>query len=67
MNHYTYDDLAREIAALTPEQRCQPVRCLEPYDEPACLEVVSLAVSTAETKGSDDDVLLDEGDVYLQS
>ena len=25
MNPYTYDDLAKDIAALTPEQRKQPV------------------------------------------
>jgi hypothetical protein len=66
MASYTYDDLANDIANLTPEQRRQPVRFLEPYDEPACPEVVSLAITTAQVKNSDD-VLLGEGDVYLQS
>jgi len=63
---YTYDDLAADIAKLSPEQRRQPVQFLEPYDEPACLQVVSLAVSTAEVE-VEDEVLLEEGDVYLQS
>ena len=67
MNRYTYDDLAKDIAKLSPEQRMQPVRCLEPYDEPACLAIVCLAVSTAETRNGDGEVLFDEGDVYLQS
>ena len=67
MKPYTYDDLAADIADLTPEQRRQPVRLLEPYDDAACLAVVSLAVATARVEGGDDEVLLDEGQVYLQS
>ena len=67
MRPYTYNDLATDIAKLNPEQRRQPVRCLEPYDIPACLTVVTLAVSTARTMNGDDELLLDEGDVYLQS
>ena len=66
MQTYTYDDLANDIARLTPEQRQQPVRCLEPYDDSACLAVVSLAVATAQME-NDDAVLLEEGSVYLQS
>jgi len=66
MTPYTYDDLAADIAKLTPELRQQPVRVLEPYDQPACLSVVSLAVSTAR-KENDGVLLLDEGDVYFQS
>ena len=66
MQTYTYDDLANDIARLTPKQRQQPVRCLEPYDDPACLAVVSLAVATAQME-NDDAVLLEEGSVYLQS
>jgi hypothetical protein len=65
--HTRYDDLANDIADLTPEQRKQPVRLLEPYDEPACLGVVSLAVATAQARNGDEEVLLDEGDIYLQS
>jgi hypothetical protein len=67
MTPYTYDDLAKDIANLTDEQRQQPVRLLEPYDDPACLEVVSLAVATAQVENGDDEVLLDKGDIYLQS
>jgi hypothetical protein len=67
MNPYTYDDLARDIANLTPEQRRQAVRLLEPYDDAACLAVVSLAVATDRVTCGDDEVLLDEGQVYLQS
>ena len=67
MNPYTYNDLAADIAKLTPEQRRQPVRLLEPYDQAACLTAVSLAVSTAQTKDDDGELLLDEGDVYLQT
>jgi len=66
MRPYTYDDLAKDIAKLTNEQRKQPVRFLEPYDEAACLAVISLAVATASAKDGDD-VILDEGQVYLQS
>jgi hypothetical protein len=64
---YTYDDLANDIAKLTPDQRKQPVRLLEPYDDAACLAVVSLAVATDQVANDDDEVLLDEGQVYLQS
>jgi hypothetical protein len=64
---YTYNDLAADIAKLTLEQRQQTVRLLEPYDQPACLAVISVAVSTAQTKDDDGELLLDEGDVYLQS
>jgi hypothetical protein len=67
MRTYTYDDLAADIAKLTAEQRQQPVRCLEPYDDPACLAVVSLAVATAKVTSGDGEVLLKEGEVYLQS
>ena len=67
MTPYTYDDLASDIAKLSPEQRQQPVRLLEPYDDPACLAVVSLAVSTAQARDNDGELLLEEGDVYLQS
>jgi hypothetical protein len=67
MRPYTYDDLAKDIANLTEEQRRQPVRFLEPYDEAACLAVVSLAVATARAKDGDCNVLLDTGQVYLQS
>jgi hypothetical protein len=67
MNPYTYGDLANDIAKLSTEQRRQCVRLLEPYDDPACLAVVSLAVSTAKTKNDEGDLLLDEGDVYLQA
>jgi hypothetical protein len=67
MTPYTYDDLAKDIAKLTEEQRTQPVHFLEPYDEAACLAVVSLAVATASAKDGDGDVILDEGQVYLQS
>jgi hypothetical protein len=67
MRPYTYDDLAKDIANLTEEQRRQPVRFLEPYDEAACLAVVSLAVATARAKDGDGNVLLDTGQVYLQS
>ena len=67
MRPYTYDDLAKDIARLTAEQRNQPARFLEPYDEPACPAVISLAVATAKVMGSDDEVLLKEGEVYLQS
>ena len=67
MRPYTYDDLAKDIGKLTEEQRRRPVRFLEPYDEPACLAVVSLAVATASAKDGDGNVLLDTGQVYLQS
>jgi len=67
MRSYTYDDLGKDIAGLTAGQRRQPVRFLEPYDEAACLAVVSLAVATASAKDGDGDVILDEGQVYLQS
>ena len=67
VSSYTYDDLAADIAKLTPEQRRQSVRFLEPYDEPACPSVASLAVATAQVTGDDDEVLLREGEVYLQS
>ena len=67
MRPYTYDDLASDIAKLSAEQRAQPVRLMEPYDDAACLSVESLAVSTAQTKSDDGDLLLDDGDVYLQS
>ncbi len=67
MRSYTYDDMAKDIAELTEEQRRQPVRFLEPYDEAACLAVVSLAVATAPTKDDDGDVLIGEGQVYLRS
>jgi hypothetical protein len=66
MPSYTYDDLASDIAKLTAEQRRQPARFLEPYDEPACLAVVSLAVASEEVI-SEGEVLLKEGEVYLQS
>ncbi len=67
METYTYDDLAADIARLTPEQRKQPVRLLEPYDDPACLAVVSLVIATAKVAGSEGEVLFDEDDIYLQS
>jgi len=66
MQTYTYDDLTNDIARLTPEQRQQPVCCLEPYDQPAYLAVVSLAVAAEKVK-NDGAVLLEEGSVYLQS
>ena len=67
MRPYTYDDLAKDIGKLTEEQRRQPVRFLEPYDEPACLEAGSLEVADERIEVEDDEVLVREGDVYLQS
>ena len=67
MAEYTYERLAKDIAELTAGQRRQPVRFLEPYDEAACLAGASLAVATAPAKDGDGNVLLDEGQVYLQS
>jgi hypothetical protein len=64
MNPYTYDDLARGIADLTPEQRGQPVRMLEPYDEPACLAVAGMEIA-GEDKEVEGEVILHEGEVHL--
>jgi hypothetical protein len=63
-NPYTYDDLARDIADLTPEQRRQPVRMLEPYDEPACLTVAGLEVA-GEDREVEGETILHEGEIHL--
>ena len=64
MGAYTYDDLAKDIAALTPEQRRQPVRVMEPYDEPACLTVAGLEIAD-EDKEIEGETVLREGEVHL--
>ena len=64
MTAYTYEDLAKDIAALTPEQRTQPVRCLEPYDDPACLEVSGVEIAKEDIT-VDGEVVLREGEAHL--
>jgi hypothetical protein len=61
---YSWDHLAAEIASMPPELRAQPVRVMEPYDEPACLEPSGIDVCK-ENVEVDGEVVLKEGEVYL--
>lgn len=64
-DQYTWEELAADILRLTPEQRRQPVRFLEPYDEPAMLGGSQLIVSPDTLLGEDEEVLAEKGEVYV--
>ena len=63
---YSYDDMAAEIASMPAELRAQPVRVLEPYDEPACLEPSGIDIADHDVE-VDGEVVLKEGEVYLET
>ena len=64
---YTYEDLAKDIRGMTPEQQQQAVRYLEPYDDdPAAIEASHLVFSDSDIMGEDGVVLIKKNEVYLE-
>ena len=61
----TWDDLAKAIEQLTPEQRAQEVRYLEGYDARAMLAVTDLLVADANFVPSDGEEEVLAGSVYM--
>lgn len=62
---YSYADLARDIAAMTPEQRGCRVMFEEPYDDPECVQVDSCTIADADIISDDGQLRVGKGEPVL--